>query len=56
MAKVRESRAGYAGYTDREAQYVVVECYVRAKPSDVFSDLTVPDRLPRWWATLRSGG
>jgi uncharacterized protein YndB with AHSA1/START domain len=28
---------------------LVVECYVRAKPSDVFSDLTVPDRLLRWW-------
>jgi uncharacterized protein YndB with AHSA1/START domain len=28
---------------------LVVECYIRAKPSDVFSDLTVPDRLLRWW-------
>jgi uncharacterized protein YndB with AHSA1/START domain len=28
---------------------LVVECHVRAKPSDVFSDLTVPDRLLRWW-------
>ena len=28
---------------------LVVECSVRAKPSEVFSDLTVPDRLLRWW-------
>lgn len=28
---------------------LVVECYVRAKPSEVFSDLTDPDRLIRWW-------
>ena len=28
---------------------LVVECLVRPKPSDVFSDLTVPDRLLRWW-------
>jgi uncharacterized protein YndB with AHSA1/START domain len=28
---------------------LVVECDVRAKPSEVFADLTVPDRLLRWW-------
>ena len=28
---------------------LIVECYVRAKPSEVFSDLTDPDRLTRWW-------
>ncbi|MFZ0797324.1 MAG: SRPBCC domain-containing protein [Terriglobales bacterium] len=28
---------------------LVVERYVRAKPREVFADLTVPDRLLRWW-------
>ena len=28
---------------------LTVERYVHAKPSEVFSDLTVPERLLRWW-------
>ena len=27
----------------------IVECYVHATPSEVFCDLTVPERLLRWW-------
>jgi uncharacterized protein YndB with AHSA1/START domain len=28
---------------------LVVERYVGANPSEVFSDLTVPERMVRWW-------
>ena len=31
------------------AATLVVERYVRARPSEVFADLTVPERLLRWW-------
>jgi uncharacterized protein YndB with AHSA1/START domain len=31
------------------ADTLVVECLVRAKPNEVFADLTVPDRMLRWW-------
>jgi uncharacterized protein YndB with AHSA1/START domain len=32
-----------------ETDTLAVECYVRANPTEVFSDLTVPERLLRWW-------
>ena len=28
---------------------LIVECYVHAASSEVFCDLTVPERLLRWW-------
>jgi len=32
-----------------ELDMLVVEQHVRASPSDVFADLTLPDRMVRWW-------
>jgi uncharacterized protein YndB with AHSA1/START domain len=32
-----------------ESDVLVIEQQVRAKPSEVFADLTVPDRMLRWW-------
>ena len=32
-----------------ETDTLVLNCYVRANPTEVFSDLTVPERLLRWW-------
>ena len=32
-----------------DSDTLVIEQHVRAKPSEVFADLTVPDRMIRWW-------
>jgi uncharacterized protein YndB with AHSA1/START domain len=32
-----------------DSDRLVIEQQVRAKPSEVFADLTVPDRMVRWW-------
>lgn len=32
-----------------ESETLVIEQHVRAKPSEVFADLTVPERMVRWW-------
>jgi|SRR5271165_1576465 len=32
-----------------ESDTLVIEQQVHAKPSEVFADLTVPDRMIRWW-------
>jgi uncharacterized protein YndB with AHSA1/START domain len=32
-----------------DSDTLVIEQQVRAKPGDVFADLTVPDRMVRWW-------